>query len=54
MTSEPKASRLTFTNVFKMVFFPILIMVNPKIYFPYQGDEDKKESKKVDSEPSAP
>jgi hypothetical protein len=39
MTQDPEP-RFTFRKVLKAIFFPLLIMVNPKIYFPFDEDDD--------------
>ena len=43
--AEAKEKESVFYIAFKIIFFPILIMVNPKVYF-------KDEIEKKDNEPS--
>jgi hypothetical protein len=41
MEGEKKARRVTLRGILKILFFPFLFMVNPKIYF--LGREEEEE-----------
>jgi len=39
MSEEPKV-RMTFTGILKVIFFPFLFMVNPKVFYPEDADDE--------------
>jgi len=39
---KPRGFLHVLQTILKIVFFPFLIMVNPKLYFPRDEDEDEK------------
>lgn len=51
--SGKKESWFTPKGIVKILLFPLLIMVNPKIYFPYM-EEDEPPRKQDDEGPTPP
>lgn len=52
--SGKKESWFTPKGIMKILLFPLLIMVNPKIYFPYMEEEEEGPRKRDDAPPGPP
>lgn len=52
--SGKKESWFTPKGIVKILLFPLLIMVNPKIYFPYMEEEEEEGLRKKDDAPPTP
>jgi len=42
MTSDESRVRVTLKLILKVIFFPFLFMVNPKVFYPEDGDDEEE------------